>query len=129
MGFLLGGLAGPAGAIAGATAGAAFGSRVVSGAMVKTSPQAMKKFERISEGVYYVAKGRELERQSKFNWREQDRYIQELMLANAATDAMSAFRLASGAEGAGSLLDMIMGGTKSTGEGLFGRWTPRAGEF
>ena len=101
LGFILGGPPG-------AAIGAGIGSRVGQEAMVRTSPQAMRKFERIGPGKYYVSRGREREKQFEYGQQEQDRYFKELMLTSAAMDAISGY---TGAKYGGGILDMILGGT------------------
>lgn len=98
LGFLVGGPAG-------AAVGAGIGSRLAQGAMVKTSPQAMKTFKRIGPGTYYVATDKARQDQFFHQQKEQDRYFKELMWANAGRDAMSAYSLSGGS----SILDMILG--------------------
>ena len=75
-------------------------------AAVRLSPGAMKKFKRVSPGVYYVARGREREEQFQFGESERRRQINELMLTSAAFDAISGGIFA---KGGGNLLDMILG--------------------
>ena len=101
LGFLLGG---PGGAKIGAAAGAGIGSFAGQKIGVGLSPGANRKFDRIGPGVYYVARGRE--RQKQFDYGETDRehYINELILASAVRDASRAYKIASGS----SLLNNIL---------------------
>ncbi len=100
LGFMLGG---PAGAAIGAGLGSYAGQRIAT----KYTPGAMKEFERIGPGKYYVSRGREREREFEFGEEERNRYVKELMLTSAAFDALSGYR--AGTYGPG-ILKMMMGG-------------------
>ena len=117
-GFLIGGPAGSAalGTALGSYAGQRFGRFLTE----------KKRFDRISPGTYYVAGGERRERQFRTDEADRRRYINELMLANAATEAITGYRAA---KYGGGILDMLLGGEKSTGSGLWGRWTPQEGSF
>ena len=99
-GFLIGGPAGSAalGTALGSYAGQRAGRFLAEG----------KKFKRISAGTYYVAGGERRERQFRTDETERRRYINELMLAKAATDAITGYR--AGKYGSG-ILDMLLGNT------------------
>lgn len=91
---------------------------------VAVTPGAMKKFERIGPGKYYIARGREREREFRFGEKERERYISELMMTSAAWDALSGY---GAAKYGGGILRQILG---ETGMPLLHRrWTPRAGGF
>ena len=102
-GFLLGG---PGGSKAGAAAGAAAGSYL--GQRTGRFLTEGKKFDRIAPGTYFVAGGERRERQFRADEGERFRYINELMLVNAATDAITGFRAKKYGSG---ILDMLLGST------------------
>ena len=124
LGFMLGGPAGAAlGANLGAAAGAGLGSyagqRIATEGQIlpgrKISPGAMKKFERIGPGRYYVARGREREEEFEFGETERGRILQEQILTSSVIDAISGGLQA---KYGGGILDMLLGkggGVTSTG--------------
>ncbi|HEC61505.1 MAG TPA: hypothetical protein ENI27_04555 [bacterium] len=102
-GFLIGG---PAGAAAGSYVGQRFGK-----ALIESKGRFLtekKRFDRISPGTYYVAGGERRERQFRADEEDRRRYLNELMLANAATDAITGYRAA---KYGGGILDMLLGNT------------------
>ena len=114
LGFMLGG---PVGAAVGAGLGSYTGQRVATEGQIfpgrKISPGAMKGFERIGPGRYYVARGREREEEFEFGETEQGRILQEQILTSAVIDAISGY---GGAKY--GILDMLLGkggGVPSTG--------------
>ncbi len=71
------------------------------------SPGAMKTFERIGPGRYYVGRGEEREREFEWGETERGRYMQEQILSSALMDALTGYQ--AGTYGPG-ILDRILGG-------------------
>ncbi len=101
LGFMLGG---PVGAAIGAGLGSYAGQRVAT--ETRISPGAMKKFERIGPGRYYVGRGEEREREFEWGETERGRYMQEQILTSSLMDALTGYQ---GAKYGGGILDMILG--------------------
>ncbi len=99
LGFMLGG---PVGAAVGAGLGSFAGQK----GAVAISPGAMKKFERIGPGRYYVARGREREEEFEFGETERGRIMQEQILTSSVLDAISGGLQA---KYGGGILDMLLG--------------------
>ncbi len=105
--------------------GSYFGQRVATEGQIvpgrKISPGAMKKFERIAPGRYYVGRGEEREREFEWGETERGRYMQEQIQASALMDALSGYGVAKG----GGILDMILGRGGGAGATLPG-YAPEA---
>lgn len=116
LGFMLGGPAGAAlgvklGAAAGAGLGSYAGQKVATDPKwgppgVRISPGAMRGFERIAPGRYYVSRGEEREREYEWGETERKRYMGEQILTNALMDALTGYQV--GAYGPG-ILSRILG--------------------
>ena len=117
IGFMLGG---PPGAAIGAGIGSYAGQKVAttrkwqppSRTGIKISPGAMKTFEPISPGRYYVGRGEEREREFEWGETERERYMQEQILTSALMDAWSGYRATTYGP---DLLKMLMGGGGGAG--------------
>lgn len=101
LGFMLGN---PVGAAIGASLGSYAGQRIATETGI--SPGAMKTFERIGPGKYYISRGEERERQFEWGESERERYLSEQILASAAMDALTGGLQA---KYGGGILDMILG--------------------
>lgn len=126
LGFMLGGPAGAAlgaklGAIAGAGLGSYAGQRVATEAKIggrPISPGAMKTFERISPGRYYVGRGEEREREFEWWETERERYMGEQILTSSVLDALSAYGVQ---RSGGGILDWLLGRGGGAGVPAAGR--------
>ena len=108
LGYLIGAALAPATgglSLALPALGAGVGSYAGQKGAVAISPGAMKKFERIGPGRYYVARGREREKEFEWEETERTRMLQEQILSSSLMDALSGGLQAK----YGGILDMILG--------------------